>query len=951
MSGDRPTQPESPTQVQHTTSGSGGTPLPDGTLVVAHGADVKSASALKVDFVPGAGDSHLSLIGKWVGPYKIQTELGAGGMGAVYLAEQFEPVRRQVALKVIKAGMDSEEVLSRFQSERELLARMNHPNIAQVLDVGATPEGRLYFAMEYVPGVPVNEFCDRRGMDIAHRLELFLQICEGVQHAHQKGVIHRDLKPSNLMVADYQGQLLVKVIDFGIAKSMDAGRGDTGSTRMGVPIGTPAYMSPEQAAGDLAAIDTRTDVYSLGVVLYRLITHDLPISGDTIARAIDTDLARVLREANIRAPSRKVLEIARDTKVNHTDWKRAMAGDAQSLSRALKGDLDWITLKALEREREQRYASVSELAADVRRHLQGEAVLASPPSKVYRIRKFVARNKLIVSAAAAVVLSLILGIIGTSYMTIEARQQRARAEAALVDAQQQRDRAAAESARAVATRDFLEEMIVAPDPWKLQGGTPETRNVRVVDALQAAAANLDKRLADSPVLRAEVATMLGRTLRRLGQLDAARGLLDAAELLLKGREAADSPLRMRVELERALTMAEQAEHAEARKIFDRWLPQLTASAEVPVETVEEARRSAANSLAALGEGVAAEALARENLTLALSQYGEFSTPVSGAKAALADVLGERGGWEEAERLASDAYNTERQRLGMTHPVVQQLLANAADLSFRRGDFAVAEARYREIAAASETVLGAEHPATLRYRAHVAAAVANSGRNVEAIALFEALLPARERLMGADHSDVLMMRSNYGVALRAAGRLDAAERELDVVYQTRRRVLGETHPETLRTLGLLGVIARDRKDLDRAEVLLRQAAALYEQANGKAHPESIVIRNNYLAVLRDQGDAAAAVTGYTELLPLAETVFPAEATNLAVIRSNYGLALAQLRRFDAAEPLLIAGYRGLRQVLPADDSRLQVLRQRITASYRDWGHPERVSEVLAEPVTQ
>ena len=260
MSGERPTNQDLPTQIQNTPSTTGPVP-PDGTLVVAHAADVKSAPSSRASMADAPTESHLSLIGKTIGPYKIQAELGAGGMGAVYLAEQFEPVRRQVALKVIKAGMDSEDVLARFQSERELLARMNHPNIAQVLDVGATPEGRLYFAMEYVPGVPVNEFCDRRGMDIAHRLELFLQICEGVQHAHQKGVIHRDLKPSNLMVADYQGQLLVKVIDFGIAKSMDAhGRGDTGSTRMGVPIGTPAYMSPEQAAGDLAAIDTRTDV-------------------------------------------------------------------------------------------------------------------------------------------------------------------------------------------------------------------------------------------------------------------------------------------------------------------------------------------------------------------------------------------------------------------------------------------------------------------------------------------------------------------------------------------------------------------------------------------------------------------------------------------------------------------------------------------------------------------
>ncbi|MBL0042495.1 MAG: tetratricopeptide repeat protein [Xanthomonadales bacterium] len=901
---------------------------------------------MKVDLRDEATESHLSLIGKWIGPYKIQAELGAGGMGAVYLAEQFEPVRRQVALKVIKAGMDSEDVLARFQSERELLARMSHPNIAQVLDVGATPEGRLYFAMEYVPGVPVNEFCDRRGMDIAHRLELFLQICEGVQHAHQKGVIHRDIKPSNLMVADYQGQLLVKVIDFGIAKSMDAhGRGDTGSTRVGVPIGTPAYMSPEQAAGDLAAIDTRTDVYSLGVVLYRMITHDLPISADTIAKAIDSDLARVLREATIRPPSRKVLEIAKDAKVNQADWKRAMASDAPALSRTLKGDLDWITLKALERERDQRYASVSELAADVRRYLDGEVVLAGPPSKLYRARKFVARNKLAVGAAAAVVLSLILGIIGTSYMTIEAQQQRARAEAALKDAQQQRDRAEAESARAIATRSFLEEMIAAPDPWKLQGGSPETRNVRVVEALQTAAANLEKGLADNPALRGEIATMLGRTLRRLGQLDAAREQLDAAVADLGKVDAAQAGPRMRAELERALLLSEQGEHAEAKKVFDQLLPGISAIDGLPAETIDEVRRAAANSLAALGEGDAAEALARENLQRAISGDGEFSAAASGAKAALADVLGERGSWDEAERLITDAYNTERQRLGQAHPSVLQLLANSATLAFRRADFVLAEQRYREAAQSAEQVLGREHPETLRAWAHVAVALANSGKNKEAIVLFDELIGPRTALLGPDHPDVLMMRMNYGVSLRAVGRSAEAERDLDDVYQRRRRVLGETHPETLRVLGVLGVMAIDAKNYGRATTLLRQASELYERANGPTHPESIVIRNNYLAALRDSGEPQAAAESYASLLKVAQAAFPEGNVTIGAIQGNYGLALVELKRFAEAEPLLIDSFRIIRKVLPENDPRNDVPKHRLERLYREWGKPERLSEAL------
>ncbi|HWT16269.1 MAG TPA: serine/threonine-protein kinase, partial [Patescibacteria group bacterium] len=748
MSGERPSNSDLPTQIQQTPTTGSGTPVPDGTLVVAHGADVKSASAMKVDFRDDATESHLSLIGKWIGPYKIQAELGAGGMGAVYLAEQVVPVRRQVALKVIKAGMDSEDVLARFQSERELLARMNHPNIAQVLDVGATPEGRLYFAMEYVPGVPVNEFCDRRGMDIAHRLELFLQICEGVQHAHQKGVIHRDIKPSNLMVADYHGQLLVKVIDFGIAKSMDAhGRGDTGSTRVGVPIGTPAYMSPEQAAGDLAAIDTRTDVYSLGVVLYRMITHDLPISADTIAKAIDVDLARVLREATIRPPSRKVLEIAKDAKVNQADWKRAMASDAPALSRTLKGDLDWITLKALERERDQRYASVSEFAADVRRYLQGEVVLAGPPSKLYRARKFIARNKLAVSAAAAVVLSLILGIIGTTYMTLEAQQQRARAEAALKDAQQQRDRAESESARAIATRSFLEEMIAAPDPWKLQGGSPETRNVRVVDALQTAATNLEKSLADNPALRGEIATMLGRTFRRLGLTEASRQQLETAVRLLKSDDGENARLRLHAELQLAITMTEVGEGDVADAMFSRLLPMLPNS-DVPADVVTEARRVAAVAALTAGDMRRAESMARANLADEVA-HAAVDSAASGAKAALADILGEQGKWSEAEELINEAYTNEQLRLGRNHPVVVRLLSMMATLAFRKGDYALAERHYREAATLAEQVLGAQHPDTLQHKAHALLAMANGGAYAAALPEYREQIRLRSAAIGAD----------------------------------------------------------------------------------------------------------------------------------------------------------------------------------------------------------
>ena len=887
----------------------------------------------------------LSLIGRLIGPYRITAQLGMGGMGAVYLADQLEPVRRQVALKVIKAGMDSEDILDRFRAERALLARMQHPNIAQVLDVGATDEGRLFFAMEYVPGLPLTEFCDRRAMDLTHRLEMFLQVCEGVQHAHQKGVIHRDLKPGNLLVADYQGQLLVKVIDFGIAKSLDAGgRPETGSTMAGVPIGTPAYMSPEQALGDPAAIDTRTDVYSLGVVLYKLITGEQPIASDVLARTTVPELPRVLREAEIQPPSRRVAAIGRE---GRTEWKRAMASDPVAQARRLRGELDWIALRALERDRDLRYASVSEFAADVRRFLAGEPVLAGPPTQAYRIRKFIARNRVAVGAAGAVVVALVLGVIGTSWMALEARAQRTRAEAALIDATTQRDRAEAEGARARATQAFLENLIAAPDPWKLSGVTAEARNVRVVDALAGASTQLEAALADDPGLRAEVATLLGRTLRRLGQFDAAARQLDIAVAAATEAFPPDAPARVQAELERGLLLAERGQGAQARAAIAPQLVHLSVPG-LAAGSAEEARRAAAELAQQLGEPKEAERLARENLAATEAASGPDTTAASGARASLAEILGAQGQWDEADGLLRAAGEAERRRLGPAHPVVLQLVSRAANLALRKGDYALAEQRYREAALAAEQVLGAEHPETLRYRAHVATALSNAGRNDEAVAEFERVLPVRARVLGADHPDVLTMRANYAIALRALGRNDVAQAQMDEVYQRRRAVLGETHPETMRTLAFLAAMARDRGDLPRAEFLLQQAVDLFRQVNGDDHPETLVMDNNRLAIVRDRGDLERAIDGYARLLARAEKALPAGLWHLDAIRGNYGKALYLDRRFAEAEPLVLASWRGLRAQFPDADPRVAGARTRVEELYRGMGEPDRARAVLAEP---
>lgn len=923
MSGNNDSDMDGPTRLPETS-------VPQPRAVLATDATSLNPGAQATAPTPSApgtlyvADVHdsptLNQIGKQYGPYRIVAELGAGGMGAVFLAEQREPVRRQVALKLLRAGMDSEDLLSRFRSEGDLQARMSHPNIAQMLDVGTTPEGRLYFAMEYVPGVPLAEFCNRRGSNLAQRLDLFLQACEGVQHAHQKGVIHRDIKPSNLLVGDYQGQLLVKVIDFGIAKSIDsAGRGDVGTTQAGVPIGTPAYMSPEQAAGDPSAIDTRTDVYALGVVLYKVLTDELPIPADQIQKAMHGDLAKLLREASILSPSRRVLELAKSPSA---EWKRAMSTDYVTLSRGLSGDVDWIILKALERERERRYGSVGEFAADIRRYLNGEAVLASPPSRAYRIRKFVARNRLVVAASTAVVLSLIIGIIGTTAMTIEARAQRARAEQALAVAESER-------ARAVASMGFLEDMIAAPDPWKMKGQPEDARDTKVVDVLRDAGKKLEESFRDDPALRSEVATMLGRTLRRLGDTTQARETLDQAVADAHAAKLADQdPRRLQAEFESAFLKTDLGEYREAGEDLERLLPLMGPGVALPEGVEDEARRAQVDALVALGQNESAVSHARQNLALVESRLGADSASASGARANLADVLGRSGDWEEANRLIEQVYQDELARYGPRHPMVIMVLSRQADLAAREGKYDVAERRYRQAAQAAETVMGPDHPDTQRQWAHVAMSLHEAGKTADAIVLFEDLLPKRVASSGAENSNVLTMRANYALALRMAGRLEEAEQQLEEVYQLRRRVLGETAPETAKTLGTLALIVRDRGDLERAETLLGQAVILYGKANGVNDPETIMLESNHLAYLRDLGELDRAIAGFEQLLPRAREHLSKGHWHVAAIEANYGVSLGRAGRFDEAERHVGAALEELRRQFGSDDPRSKAITKRL-----------------------
>ncbi len=375
-----------------------------------------------------AGPSEQS--GQMIGRYKLLQPIGEGGFGSVWMAEQKEPVKRRVALKIIKLGMDTKQVIARFEAERQALAMMDHPNIAKVLDAGTTESGRPFFVMELINGVPILEYCDTRRLATRARLDLFIKVCNAIQHAHQKGVIHRDIKPGNVMITLHDGVPVPKVIDFGIAKATNQELTDkTLFTQHQQMIGTPAYMSPEQAEMSGLDIDTRSDIYSLGVLLYELLTGTTPFNSEELMSKGYAEMMRIIRETEPDRPSTRLYTLG--DRATRTAQQRCV--DVRELGLVLRGDLDWIIMKCLEKDRSRRYDTANGLAVDIQRHLDDEPVTAGPPGASYRLGKFVKRNRAGVIAAALVATALLLGIAGTTGGMLWALDQKTRAERAEQD--------------------------------------------------------------------------------------------------------------------------------------------------------------------------------------------------------------------------------------------------------------------------------------------------------------------------------------------------------------------------------------------------------------------------------------------------------------------------------------------------------------------------------------
>lgn len=889
------------------------------------------------------GGAFLDLTGTQLGPYRITARLGEGGTGLVYRAEQEKPLRRTVALKVIKPGMDTREVLARFAAERQTLALMDHPGIARVIDAGATTDGRGYFVMELVDGVPLTRYCDEHRLPLAARLDLFLQVCAAIQHAHQKGVIHRDLKPSNLLITQHDGRPQPKIIDFGIAKATgpyDA-RLAAQVTQLTQLVGTPGYMSPEQVAGD-PDLDTRSDLYSLGVLLHELLVGRTPHETKDWAKHGIEELRRRIRED---VPPRPSLALRRLPVTEADALAAARATTAVELRKAIAGDLDWITLRCLEKDRNRRYASAAALAEDLRRHREHEPVSAAAPSRLYFLRKSLRRHRVAYALGAAASLALAAATAVSLLLAHRARQ----AERA----------AAGAAAQSQAVTDFLRFDVLAPASPNLQ---PD-RELKLRTALDNAARKIGDRFAAQPLTEAAVRETLGETYNALGDYAAAHAHFERSWELRRGLLGPNDRLTLQTLnlVVRSLRQSSQFEAADrlAGDALPRQRRMLGSDDPITLETLAGlgAQRLDQGRLAE-AQPLLTEALERRRRVLGAEHLKTLQSMNN-----LAMCYSALGRDRDAVQLFEESLALRRKLYGPEHPHTINLLNNLAATYSRLGAVERSGAIYGQIYEIRARVQGAEHPDTLNTLQNLGSNRMQLGQYDTAAEILTRARTGLAAALGADHPQATMPLMNLGVLRTYQSRFPEAEEALRECLRLRTARLGPDHALTTDVATQLGEMLGRAQRYAEGEQVLRETLERRTRVHGPDSFRTLTTANFLGCLLRaagklEEGDALIVVTAERALAQLGPDhpqtwnfvadalevhlrhAEPARAESLSapllasaagrdisrptrwIVEARHGAALLSLGRREEAEAAIRRAHDGLqatRHLLPANEA--------------------------------
>ena len=870
------------------------------------------------------------LAGEQVGDYRLIEEIGEGGCGVVYLAEQAVPVRRHVALKIIKPGMDTREVIARFAAEQQALALMDHPNIAGVFDAGATSRGRPYFVMELVRGIRITQYCEQSHLDIPERLALFSEVCQAIHHAHEKGVIHRDIKPSNVLVTLRERTPVVKVIDFGIAKAMQGRLTElTLSTVLGQFLGTPAYVSPEQTELTGIEVDARSDVYSLGVLLYELLTGCTPIAAGELSQASLDDMRRRIREEEPLSPSRRVGAIVTGPKSGTKPLREA------AFLQQVKGDLDWIVMRCLEKDRTRRYQTVNDLVLDLQRYLRHEPVVARPPGAVYAFRKFARRHRALVATGAAIVVVLLITTVLSTWLAVRALQ----AEQSAGRAEQL---ARTEAASRQEVIDFLRNDLLA----QASPRNEPDRDLKLRDVLDRAAEKIKGRFTDEPQIEASVREVLGSTYGSLGEYTAARLHFERV-LAIHRQQFGENDIRTLSAMNNLIPMLRsEGNYAAAESLGARTLQQqrrllgqshpdtLATMLELASVYSEQGRIPVAEALQVqavdqytrvLGTGHSQTLLAMHELALSYLDQGKFI---------------------EAEALLTRTLQALRRMYDADHPEILFAMNSLTVIYGKQGRFSEAEMLQVQTLELFRRVLGPEHPDTLKVMTNLAATYEQQGKYAEAEKLLSQALGGIRRVLGAEHPVTLSAMNNLANIYRKQGRLPEARALQIQTLAAARKVWGSEHPSTLAISRNLAVTQVSQGDLTPAEALLRKGLEVSRRVQGVEHPDTLKYSLELGTLLVRTGRSAEAesllrssIAGYEKSAADDWLLFSA--------KSLMGDALLRQHRFADAEPLILEGYRGLQQragtMQASRKADITAAGERILRLYVAWGQSDKASQ--------